>query len=686
MGAGAPVLGGFHEPPYLDNRHPMKKEQDIFLHDISLDEAWDRFTVALQAAGRWEPLSGELIPVAEAVGRVTAGPIWARFSSPHYHASAMDGYAVRSRDTEGATETRPVELQVISPGMEGILDQVPRPAQPVNTGHPLPLWANAVIMSEHVQLLDVGGRSVRDSSLAVTISIRSSVAPWQHIRPMGEDMVATELVLPANHSLRPADLGAVAGSGHGEVKVRRKPRVAIIPTGSELVSADRRELPRPGEIIEYNSIVLAAQVSIWGGRPTRWPIVPDDFEAIRAAAFQAAQTHDLVLINAGSSAGTEDHTASIVADLGELLVHGVAIRPGHPVILGMVGGTPVIGVPGYPVSAALTGEIFVEPLLARWLGRSVTDRPEVKATISRQVLSPIGDDEFLRVSVGQVGDQVVATPLGRGAGTISTLVRADGILRIPRFSEGVEAGESVRVQLYRSLQEIANTIVAIGSHDLTLDLIAQFLAERAPGMRLSSANVGSLGGLVALRRGEAHLAGSHLLDPETGEYNHAYVQRYLAGRQVVLVTLVEREQGLIVAAGNPANISGWHDLGRDDIRFVNRQRGAGTRVLLDYEMGRLGISPEAVPGYDRQEFTHLAIAAAIASGTADFGLGIRAAANALELGFVPLALERYDLVIPREFYESDLLQPLLALLSDQAFRESVAAMPGYRISAMGQVV
>jgi putative molybdopterin biosynthesis protein len=540
-------------------------------------------------------------------------------------------------------------------------------------------------MVEHVQLLDADSLPVSSLADSVSIEIRASVAPWQHVRPMGEDMVATELVLPANHTLRPVDLGAVAGSGHPTISVRSRPRVAIIPTGSELVPVDRDQLPRPGEIIEYNSLVLAAQVTEWGGLATRWPIVPDRFNAIRDAVAEASIDHDLVLINAGSSAGTEDYTAAVVSDLGQLLVHGVAVRPGHPVILGMLDHTPVIGVPGYPVSAALTGEIFVEPLISLWLGRPPLARPSVDATISRQVLSPIGDDEFLRVTVGRVGERVVATPLGRGAGAISTLVRADGIVQIPRFSEGLEAGESVTVRLYRPLDAIENAIVAVGSHDLTLDLLAQFLAERTPGMRLTSANVGSLGGLVALNRNEAHIAGSHLLDPASGEYNRAYVKRYLPGKDVVLVTLVEREQGFLVRAGNPAGLSSWQDLGRDDIRYVNRQRGAGTRVLLDFELSKLEVTAESVPGYDRQEFTHLAVAAAVASGTADYGLGIRAAANALELDFVPLAHERYDLVIPREHYDSELLQPLLGLLSDDEFQAAVSSMPGYSVNKMGQL-
>ena len=648
----------------------MKRK--IYLEDIPLDEAWAAFTAALQAAKRWEPLTAETIPISQANGRVTAQAIWAKISAPHYHASAMDGYAVRAKDTAGATETSPRQLSLIQ-GDEPE-PKTERPAAPVNTGHPLPVWANAVIMIEHTHLVD-----------DERIEIRAAVPPWHHVRPMGEDMVATELVLPANHRLRPVDLGALAGSGHATVSVYRRPTVAIIPTGSELVTVETAvHGMSPGQIIEYNSIVLAAQVEGWGGQPTRWPIVPDEFGAIRTAVQQAAQDHDLVLVNAGSSAGSEDYTAHIVQDLGTLLVHGVAVRPGHPVILGMIDETPIIGVPGYPVSAAMTAEIFIEPLLAHWQGQPAEKPLTMTAVSTRKINSPTGDDDFVRVAIGKVGQRIMATPLSRGAGVISSLVRADGIVKIPRFSEGVEAGAEVTVHLYRRPSQIERTIVVIGSHDLTLDLLAQFLAATGEGLRLTSANVGSLGGLVALRRGEAHLAGSHLLDPETGIYNESYIRRYLPDRDIVLVTLAGREQGWIVPKGNPKGLTGWEDAARPDIQLINRQRGAGTRVLLDYELGQRGITPEMVNGYEREEYTHLAVAAAVASGTADVGLGIQAAARALELDFVPLALEQYELVIPKEEYESELLQPLLGLLEDEGFRTAVATLPGYHIKSMGQ--
>jgi putative molybdopterin biosynthesis protein len=651
----------------------------VYLHDIPLNEAKARLDRALEAAGRAGVLGLEDIPLDEnALGRVLAAPVWARISSPHYHAAAMDGFAVRAVETEGAMATAPLTL---SYGPQ---------AEYVDTGDSLPGWADAVIPIENIEPLDESGELSTSARRPHAIRIRSAVTPWSHVRAMGEDMVATQLVLPAGHTLRPVDLGAIAGCGHDRVIVARRPRVAILPTGTELAPVG--EPVGPGDIIEYNSLVLAAQVKAWGGQATRFPITPDEFEQIRKRAREAAEEHDLILINAGSSAGSEDFSARVVESLGDLLVHGVAVRPGHPVILGMIrpekagspAAMPIIGVPGYPVSAALTGEIFVEPLLARWLGRQPEQPPTLKAQLTRKITSPPGDDDYVRVAVGRVGGRLLAAPLARGAGVITSLVRADGLALLPRGSQGMPAGAEVEVRLYRSPAEIEQTIFAIGSHDISLDLLAQFLASH--NRRLASANVGSLGGLVALRRGEAHLAGSHLLDPQTGEYNLSYIHQYLPDTPVKVLALVGREQGLMVSKGNPKDIQSLEDLARPDVSFVNRQRGAGTRVLLDYHLELKGIESGAIRGYNQEEYTHLAVAAAVASGRADSGMGIAAAAQALDLDFVPLFDERYDLVIPVEYYHGELLAPLFQVLQEPAFRQAVAQMPGYDISVMGELV
>jgi putative molybdopterin biosynthesis protein len=647
----------------------------IYLNDIPLQEAQDHFYKALTEANLWSVLEVETVPLDEhANGRVMAEAVWAIISSPHYHASAMDGFALRATDTEGASLSAPIQLQ-FGHGTEY-----------VDTGDPLPSWANAVIPIEQVEPLDEHGQPALDPRNPAFIRIRAGVVPWGHVRSMGEDMVATQLLLPEGHILRPVDLGAIAASGHETVKVARPPRVAVLPTGSELVAIGAPlEI---GKIIEFNSLILASQVNAWGGVAHRFPIIPDEFDAILAQVRQAAQDFDLILLNAGSSAGSEDFSAPVVEALGDLLVHGVAIRPGHPVILGIIRGplrdVPIIGVPGYPVSTALTGEVFVEPLIARWLGRKPFEPFSLPGELTRKVVSPAGDDDYMRVVVGEVGGRRLVAPLKRGAGVITSLVQADGIVVIPRGSQGMPAGADVNVRLYRHPEEITRTIFAIGSHDLALDILARFLARY--DRRLASANVGSLGGLVALRRGEAHLAGSHLLDPESGEYNLPYIKQYLPGIPVNVLALVTRQQGLLVKPGNPKQISSLKDLVRKDVSFVNRQHGAGTRVLLDFQLDLMGIASNTIHGYNHEEFTHLSVAAAVASGRADCGMGIAAAAHALSLDFVPLFEERFDLIIPVEHAGGDLLTPLYKVLQDPNFPRAVNELPGYDTTQLGNLI
>ena len=629
-----------------------------YLQDIPLHEASARYNDALSQADALTPLSPEHIPIQNALGRVTAEPVWAARSVPHYDASAMDGVAVRSADTVGASETSPLILAL------------PGQAAWVDTGDPVPDEFDAVIMVEVVRTLD-------DS----TIEIRAPVPPYNHVRPLGEDIVESELLLPQNHRLRPADLGACAAAGVTQIAVRPRPTVAIMPTGTELV--DIAEDPKPGDIVEFNSIVLASMLEEWGASPTRLSPVPDDPGLLSDAISRAVSEYDIVLVNAGSSAGMEDYTAGCVEQLGDLIVHGVAIRPGHPIVLGVAQNKPVIGIPGYPVSAVIACELFVKPIIESRLGRAADPDPVATATMTRRVHSPMGEDEFLRVRLGQVGDTFVATPLQRGAGVISSLVRADGIAKIPRNSEGIEAGANISVRLLRPMADIRRTIVAIGSHDLVLDLIASRLSEHPGNPTLASANVGSLGGLLAVRRGETHIAGSHLMDEETGEYNISYIRRYVPGRRVALLHLAGRTQGLMTTPGNPLGISSLSDLAGPGVRFVNRQRGAGTRVLLDFKLRELDIPPESISGYEREEYTHLAVAAAVQGGRADVGLGILPAARSMGLEFIPLFEEQYDLVIPADFYESDLLAPMLDLIRSPEFQAEVSALGGYNVSEMG---
>jgi putative molybdopterin biosynthesis protein len=483
-------------------------------------------------------------------------------------------------------------------------------------------------------------------------------------------------------------VAACAAAGAVELAVRRRPRVVVIPTGDEIRPIGT-ELA-PGEIADTNSMMLAAQAAEIGCETRTTAIVADDPELIIAAVREAAVDADLVILVAGSSAGRDDYTARVVASAGALVVHGVAVRPGHPVVLGTVAGepaTPILGAPGYPVSAALTFDIFAAPMLAALEGAAPRERPSTTARLARKLASAIGSDDWVRVRLGSVGGDVVATPLPRAAGVLTSLVRADGLLVVPAGVEGHHAGERVRVELLRGLADIERTIVAIGSHDLVLDVAASALRAGDPLLTLASSNVGSLGGLVALRDGLCHLAGSHLLDPATGEYTLPYLDRIFGAdtaAELAVVRLVHRDQGLLVAPGNPLGLTGVADLTRPGLRYVNRQRGAGTRVLLDHELGRLGVDPAAVVGYSREEHTHLGVAAAVAAGRADTGLGIQAAARAFGLDFVPVAREPYDLVLRRASLTDAVLAPLWALLEQPDFRSEVEKLGGYSCAETGR--
>jgi putative molybdopterin biosynthesis protein len=628
-----------------------------FIRDVPAARALDAWRSAREAGGCPARLPAVRVSLEDAADRVTAEPVWARSSSPPFDAAGMDGIAVRAADTLGAGETTPIYLD-------------PDTYDVVDTGDPMPAGRDAVVMREHVHYS--GGSA----------ELRTAVPPYQHVRSIGEDVSTAELLLPEGHRLRAVDLAAAAAAGATDLLVRRRPRVSVLPTGDEVRPIGTQI--GPGEILDTNSLMLGVQAREADCEAQCLPIEPDDPAGIAKAVRAAVADCDLLIIVAGSSAGRDDYTARVVAELGTLAVHGVAVRPGHPVVLGVIDGTPVLGAPGYPVSAALTFDIFAAPLLAGLEGAAPRRRPRTRARLARKLASPLGMDDWVRVRLGVVGGTMVATPLPRGAGLLSSLVRADGLLVVPAGLEGHHPGDEVDVELLRSLDEITRTIVAIGSHDLILDLAASHLRAADPLVTLASSNVGSLGGLVALRDGLCHLAGSHLLDPVTGEYTLPYLDRMLGERAVAVVRLAHRDQGLIVSPGNPLGLTGIQDLTRAGVRYVNRQRGAGTRVLLDHQLRLQGINADAVEGYAREEHTHLAVAAAVAAGRADAGLGIMAAARAFGLDFVPVTREPYDLVVTADALDSPLLAPLWALLQSELFRAEVEELGGYATAEMGQ--
>jgi putative molybdopterin biosynthesis protein len=649
-----------HKPAHSERKRYLKKKP--------LPEA-----LAVFLAAAPPPRRVERVAVEESLHRTTAEPIFAVLSAPHYHGAAMDGIAVRAEDTFGASEFTAITLTAVAAKGRKSAANGTRPIfQYVDTGNPLPSWANAVVMIERVF-------KKNDNE----VEIRDAATPWQHVRLVGEDIVATEPLLPRGHKLRPYDIGALLAAGHTRIPVVAKPTVGIIPTGSELIEPG--DSPRPGRIIEFNSRVTAAFVTEWEGEPRRLPRVIDDLPTIIRALKKAVKEHDIIVIIAGSSAGEHDFTVRGLEALGEVLVHGIDVMPGKPAILAVIDGKPVIGLPGYPVSAVVICQQILRPLIAHFLGRPAEEPQKITAFLPRKVPSRLGLEEFVRVSLGRVGERVIVNPLNRGAGVITTMVKADGVLRIPSLDEGLNAGQEVEVELLRPVEEIDHTILFTGSNDLTIGVLDDQLRAQQPGLKISASNIGSLGGLVALKRGEAHIIGTHLLDPATGVYNLPDLKKQQLLAKVVVMNLVIREQGLIVAKGNPKKVKGIKDLARKDVTFINRQPGAGTRVLLDYKLARLKLKPEQIRGYEREEVTHMAVAVAVASGLADTGLGIKSAAKALGLDFVPVEREDYDLVFLKDFFASDMGQKLVSVIRSEAFKHAVLALDGYDTAKTGAI-
>lgn len=629
-----------------------------YLTNVPLDEARGEYLARLQENG----FAGqtEMVSVQNAFGRITARAVYAAICAPHYAASAMDGIAVHAKDTFGATETTPVRL-------------TPQQYMVVDTGDPVPEDCDAVIMVEDI---------VRGEDESVTIY--AAAAPWQHIRQIGEDICAGEMILASYMEVTPAAIGAMIAGGVLEIEVIKKPVIGIIPTGDEIVApcAD----PKPGDILEFNSSIFSAMVQEWGAEAKTYPIVPDRFDAIREMVARAADECDIVLLNAGSSAGREDYSVSVIRELGDVVYHGIAIKPGKPAILGLRGAVPILGVPGYPVSGIIVIEELLKPLVAEWFHSNTAPVQLATATLTRPVVSGLKYQEFVRVRMGEVGGKLTASPLSRGAGVVSSFMKADGILEVPQGTEGYEAGEEVQVRLLSTPEKLQNTLVVIGSHDPLLDEVADMMHRADPTVFMSSSHVGSMGGIMAIRRGEAHAGGCHLLDTETGVYNLSFLKKYFPNGGIRLVRCVGRQQGLMLAKGNPLDIKEFADIAKNGVRYVNRQKGSGTRVLMDYLCEQYAVNVGDIYGYEREELTHTSVAAQIANGSADAGMGIYSAAQLYDLDFLPICIEEYDLIIPDHAWETPVVQQLIATLKSPAFREKMLAMGGYTVDHPGEII
>ena len=636
-------------------------KRNYFLKDIPLQAAQDRYKNHLNYIRFVEAGGTETLPINDSVGRVSSQSVFAKISSPHVTTSAMDGIAIKYESSVGATETRPIKLHEGSDFMW------------VDTGDPIPEGFDSVIMIEDLEKLTSN-----------ELVIRSPVAPYQHIRKIAEDIAAPELLIQKGAVIRSLDLACLGASGLSEVEVTSRPKVCFIPTGTELVKIGQK--PSPGQIIEFNSVLMSALVAEWGGEAFVADPVPDDPVLLEKALLEAVKNCDVLVVIAGSSAGSEDFTSSVINKVGEVVVHGVAIRPGHPVILGSVSGKPVMGMPGYPSSALVTAELFLKPMILGFLSSNQIIPDTLESVMGKKVSSPLGEEEFLRVIVASVDGTYVANPTTRGAAMTLSIAKSDGVVSIPAGSEGLEEGAKVRVFLNRHRSEVTNTLLISGSHDIALDILASELTSQQNGIRLISSSVGSVGGLLSLSKGFAHMAGTHLLDEDTGEYNVAAVKRHITNEKIHIYDFVGRTQGVMVQKGNPKGIKDVKDLLGSGTKFLNRQRGSGTRVLFDFLLKQAGIDSENIVGYDNEEYTHWNVAAAVSSGFVDAGVGIMAAALASDLEFIPLANERYQIAIPSKFIgTSDNVDTLLETLLSENLRKQIDSLGGYDVSMMGNI-
>ena len=657
-------------------------KRNIYLNKLSLKEAHDKFNKVLYKNKLNLPIEGELIFAVDSLTRVTAEPVFAKISSPYFQSAAMDGVVVKAEITFGASESTPVKLKKN-------LD-----FYYINTGNIIPQGFNAVIKIEDINIVNKvisqnenQKRSFfkkADRGISEEIEIYSAAFPGQHIRNIGEDIVANQLILSVNHKIRPVDIGGLLAGGISELLVRKKPRIGIIPTGDELIEPGEKIFP--GKIIEYNSKVIKNMISEWGGEASIFNIVRDIPNDLISILKKVIQQSDIVVVLAGSSAGSKDFTSKIIQSLGEILVHGVTIMPGKPTILGIIDKTPVIGLPGYPVSMFISAEQFLKPLIFKKLGLQLKNREMIKAAMAQKVVSRLGNEEFLRVRLGEIDEKIMAFPLPRGAGIINSLIEADAFIRIPSLKEGLDYQEEVNAELMHNLTNIKNNIIVTGSHDLILDVLKNELQKNISNLNLVSFNVGSMGGLLALKQRKTHLATSHLLDPENGEYNFSYIKRILPHRELKVINLAYREQGIMVKKGNPKNIKSIDDLVKKDITFVNRQKGSGTRVLLDYLLKGKGYNPLRIKGYSREEYTHLMVASSVAEGNVDAGLGILSAAKAFYLDFIPIAKERYDIILSLEFYSNWKMKEILQIIRSENFQKKVLDLGGYDLTLSGKEI
>jgi putative molybdopterin biosynthesis protein len=642
-------------------------KRKVFRELVSVEEAKRNLYMHFKP----KSVGTEIAPLTNAYKRVLAEDVQAQIDVPPFDRATMDGFAVHAEDTFGAEEEKPVTLEIVGKvgaGERPEIDVEKGQAVEISTGAPIPKGANAVVMVEHTH------------QSGKTLNIYKPVSPGENIMASGSDIMAGELILRKGTVLTPREIGVLASMGITEVKVFKRPKVAIVSTGNEIV--------QPGKPLEYGKIYDINAYSIYasvienGCEPIFLGIVKDDVEAIRLRLEEGLRKADIVIASGGTSAGVGDLLYQIVNSLGKpgILVHGVSIRPGKPLIIAVVDGKPLFGLPGYPTSALMTFHIFVMPVLREMAGlKPQLESVVINAKTAEKIYLQEGRREYLPVNVimGDTGEFTVY-PILSGSGAITTLAEADGFIEVPENRTFLEENETVPVKLFSSELKPVDLMI-IGSHCVGVDILLELLRKENPDVTSKVVNVGSSGGLAAIRRGEADIAGVHLLDEETGKYNTPFLKRYSVDEKAVLVRGYNRQQGLIVAKGNPKGIRQLQDILRKDVSFINRNLGSGTRILLDMNLKKMAKEAGAdfkevaskIKGYQFEAKSHTSVALAVLQGKADVGLGIRAVADRYGLEFIFLADEEYDFAVQKKRLQKKSIQAFIDALKSETFKEEL---------------
>ena len=631
--------------------------QEQFLEVVSAEDARTRFETHLDLS----PLPAEAVSLADALGRVLAHDVAAPIDVPPFDRSNVDGFALRAADTAGANDATPRRLalnaEVLSCGHAPKLTVAPGTATAIATGGMIPRGADAVAMIEHTELIDAASPA---------IDLRRAVAPGQFISYAGSDIARGETLLRRGATISSREIGMLAACGLAQVDVVRRPKVAVLSTGDELAALGSPL--RPGAVYDSNGAIIAAAVREAGGEPVPFGACPDEEAALEAAVRDALKRCDMVVLSGGTSKGAGDLSHRIVSRLGApgVIVHGVALKPGKPLCLAVAQGKPIVVLPGFPTSAIFTFHAFVAPVIRAKGGLPPEAAVTVDAAVPVRIASELGRKEFVLVALVRGDDGPIAFPIGKGSGSVTTFSQADGFLEVDALRTSVDPGTQAKVTLIG--QARAPDLVIAGSHCVALDAVLSALS--AQGISARTIAIGSMGGVAAARRGECDLAPIHLMDPASGIYN-----RHFAKDGLTLVRGWQRMQGIVFRLGDTrfegrsARDAVAAALGERDCIMVNRNAGAGTRILIDQLLGTARPA-----GYGNQPRSHNAVAAAVAQGRADWGVAIRPVAAMYGLGFLELSPENYDFLLVEGRRERPVVKAFLAALADPAIRAQIAAL------------